>query len=248
MAARLIDAGSDMAGLNLLGDALQKVCAHRNFIVFAYEHGRHPRLICTNRDQGRIDAGMADYARGLYALDPFFRVQQEGGAGLHHLADVAPSAFAQSEFFRRHYRFTDVVDEVRFLVPVEAGFYVHVFIERETGAPGFNAAEITRLKMCEPLVLASVRSIFRSQGTVHEANPRTTPFNLSEKVQEMAPKRLTVREIQIVELMLKGHSVKSIARLLDIEGGTVTNHKRNIYAKLNVHSQAQLFDLFLRSL
>jgi DNA-binding CsgD family transcriptional regulator len=36
--------------------------------------------------------------------------------------------------------------------------------------------------------------------------------------------------------------------VLDIEEGTVTNHKRNIYAKLHVHSMAQLFNLFLKSL
>jgi DNA-binding CsgD family transcriptional regulator len=28
----------------------------------------------------------------------------------------------------------------------------------------------------------------------------------------------------------------------------VSNHKRNIYAKVGVHSQAQLFDRFLRTL
>jgi DNA-binding CsgD family transcriptional regulator len=48
--------------------------------------------------------------------------------------------------------------------------------------------------------------------------------------------------------MLKGHSAKSMARTLDIEEGTVTNHKRNLYAKLGIHSQAQLFDRFLRTL
>jgi DNA-binding CsgD family transcriptional regulator len=48
--------------------------------------------------------------------------------------------------------------------------------------------------------------------------------------------------------MLKGHSAKSIAGALDIEEGTVSNHKRNIYAKVGVHSQAQLFDRFLRTL
>jgi DNA-binding CsgD family transcriptional regulator len=39
-----------------------------------------------------------------------------------------------------------------------------------------------------------------------------------------------------------------MAAVLNIEEGTVTNHKRNIYAKIGVHSQAQLFDRFLRTL
>ena len=64
----------------------------------------------------------------------------------------------------------------------------------------------------------------------------------------MAPGKLTDREAEIVEMMLKGHSAKSMARVLGIEAGTAANHKRNIYAKLDIHSQAQLFDMFLRTL
>ena len=56
---------------------------------------------------------------------------------------------------------------------------------------------------------------------------------------------LTDREGQIVELTLRGHSSKAIGRLLSISPGTVRIHRRNVYSKLRINSQGELFSLFL---
>ncbi|PYF83143.1 regulatory LuxR family protein [Marinomonas alcarazii] len=52
---------------------------------------------------------------------------------------------------------------------------------------------------------------------------------------------LTNREKQIVDLMLQGHSQSKIAEFCFISEGTVKNHKKNIYKKLNIHSQSEFF-------
>jgi len=54
---------------------------------------------------------------------------------------------------------------------------------------------------------------------------------------------LTPRESTIGELILKGHSSLSISLLLGISVETVRVHRRNLYRKLDVASQAQLFAL-----
>jgi DNA-binding CsgD family transcriptional regulator len=59
---------------------------------------------------------------------------------------------------------------------------------------------------------------------------------------------LTERERQISQLLLRGHSSKSIARVLDIAPGTVMVHKRNLFAKLNISSQYELFSLLIDAL
>jgi DNA-binding CsgD family transcriptional regulator len=51
-----------------------------------------------------------------------------------------------------------------------------------------------------------------------------------------------------VSYVLQGHSTESIARHLDISPGTVKIHRKNIYRKLGISTQAQLFASFLRSL
>jgi DNA-binding CsgD family transcriptional regulator len=113
----------------------------------------------------------------------------------------------------------------------------------------FDEAEHARFADVEPLVRAFVEGHFTWRETQRQRVPLPRPgFDLREQIRAMLPGEITARETDIIELMLKGHAAKSMAAVLNIEEGTVTNHKRNIYAKIGVHSQAQLFDRFLRTL
>ncbi|MCY1450129.1 Bacterial regulatory protein, luxR family [compost metagenome] len=56
---------------------------------------------------------------------------------------------------------------------------------------------------------------------------------------------LTEREREIAHLLLRGHSVKSSARVLDISPETVRMHRKHLYTKLEISSQAELFSLFI---
>jgi DNA-binding CsgD family transcriptional regulator len=57
---------------------------------------------------------------------------------------------------------------------------------------------------------------------------------------------LTRRETQVSEELLKGLTNAEIARELGISERTVHKHVENIFAKLNIHSRAQLFELARR--
>ena len=50
------------------------------------------------------------------------------------------------------------------------------------------------------------------------------------------------------QLILKGHSSKSIARTLNNSPETIKVHRRRIYAKLGVTSQGELLSLFLAAM
>ena len=58
---------------------------------------------------------------------------------------------------------------------------------------------------------------------------------------------LTGRETQVINLVLHGHSTKTLADKLSISMETVKLHRKHAYAKLEVSSQAELFYLFLDS-
>ena len=49
-------------------------------------------------------------------------------------------------------------------------------------------------------------------------------------------------------MILKGHSSESISRNLGISIATVKTHRQNLYAKLGLSTQQELFSLFLASL
>lgn len=57
---------------------------------------------------------------------------------------------------------------------------------------------------------------------------------------------LSNRELQIVELLCKGHANKDIAETMAISHKTVSTHKTNILGKLNLGSSMELFDFAKR--
>ncbi len=58
--------------------------------------------------------------------------------------------------------------------------------------------------------------------------------------------RLTPREIEVLELMVKGETNKEIADSLCVAESTVKNHLRNILAKLHLRNRAQAAAYALR--
>ena len=46
-------------------------------------------------------------------------------------------------------------------------------------------------------------------------------------------------------LIIRGYSFKAIAELLDVAFGTVKVHCKNLYKKLDINSQSELFSLFI---
>jgi len=248
-AARLLAACHGTDALDELHRFLGALASVTNFIVVEYARERRPVLIDSNYERDYMQAAMAPYCDGLYLLDPFWRKVVDGRAGLVRMDDIAPEDFRQSEYFLRHYQATGVVDELRYVVPLASGTWVHIFVEREAPLTAFDEVERTRFGDFEPLVRAFVERHFAWREAQHmPAQPLRPGFELREQIRAMHAGDITSRETDIIELMLKGHSAKSMARTLDIEEGTVTNHKRNLYAKLGIHSQAQLFDRFLRTL
>ena len=221
-----------------------------NFIVVDFILDHEPVLVDSNYEREYLLRHLAAYRSGLYQLDPFYAYVAAGITGLFRLDDIAPENFRQSEYFLRHYSFTGVIDELRYLVPLAPGRSVHVFMEREQPMPPFSRAEFRRLQDIGPFVLTFLQQHWQWRErhmNLHAAAPREA-FDLRQQINAIAPGEVTPRESEIIEQMLKGHSSKSMASVLGIEEGTVTNHKRNIYAKLGIHSQAQLFDRFLRTL
>ena len=79
------------------------------------------------------------------------------------------------------------------------------------------------------------------------------PIEASEQVLASAFHRfgagkLTAREAEIVELVLKGNSSDAIGKQLGIATGTVRIHRKNIYMKLGISSQGELFSRFVASI
>lgn len=73
-----------------------------------------------------------------------------------------------------------------------------------------------------------------------EPTPKNALAGPSDMLRRLS-EDLTRRELEIVDLVLKGHPSAKIAGKLGISRATVKNHKRSIYAKLDITTERELF-------
>lgn len=83
--------------------------------------------------------------------------------------------------------------------------------------------------------------IFESIREVMEGGAPMSPSIAKKVIESFQPVKtnnqynLTERELEVLQLLSKGHSTKVISGKLDIAFNTVRSHLRNIYAKLHVN-------------
>jgi DNA-binding CsgD family transcriptional regulator len=249
ISAHLMNAMSKDGALDVLEGNLKRICPFNDFIVFLYRPHTKPLVLTTNLGMEWITNRLSDYNEGLYLLDPFYQKAAVNESGFFRLIDISPEEYFESEYYNHFYKHTNIIDETRFIVSVDDGTSMQVLAARTDLSPKFQDLEIASLGIMQPLLEEYCRAHFaRAERKYPESPPGADQFDLRDKIAGMPGAQLTSREIDTIELMLKGHSTKSLARVLNIDDGTVSNHKRNVYQKLNIHSQAQLFSLFLQSL
>ncbi len=110
--------------------------------------------------------------------------------------------------------------------------------EARAGKPGrpFTA----KLRMSDGR-WASAEVAFAPAPQVTEAGVVLVMVPVASDAVEM-PSTFNQRERDIVELMLRGHRIPSIAARLHLSHHTVRNHLRTIFAKCDVNSQRELVD------
>lgn len=250
--ADAIQAASPHAFFDDLAALLGQFISYDHFLVYQYEAGRVANLLYCNMDREVLLSHMTRYEAGLYLLDPFYvAAVNHRQHGVFRISQVAPIDFESSDYYSSHYRNVSISDEVRYMIPIDDDRWVHAFIERDRRHLPFSEDDFDLLKSLEPLVISLVA---RQQDRFHEDNSQAeqlkAPLNLGIRgaISRLGNSELTKREIDVVELVLKGHASKSIADRLCISEGTVNNHKRNLYAKLGIKSQGQLFNAFLTEL
>ena len=171
--------------------------------------------------------------------------------GLYRLRDIAPDRFYQGEYFRNYYVKTGLAEEIGCVVDLPKKTTVVLSLMRAERP--FSQKEFAALQALFPLVAAVLRKQWG--GLAQKFGEDTTasaPQGLQRRVayvfRSFGDGILTPREREVAEYTLKGHSAESVGQLLAISPGTVRIHRRNIYAKLRINSQGELFSRFLDTL
>lgn len=230
-------------------DALRQVVAFDWWMVMIYREHANPEMLCENFTGSWRARGLTTYVGGFYILDPFYIMSR----ALDHpevcrLGDIAPDGFLESEYHRAHYASGHIGDEVNYLWPLEPGISLAVSLERSENCVPFSDADVAGMEAVQPPLYALA---CKHWSLVRQKAAPAAALEVGRLVQEAAANFgrsvLTPRECEVVKLVLRGYSTKSISQALGISPGTVKVHRENIYAKLGVSSQAELFNLFIAS-
>jgi DNA-binding CsgD family transcriptional regulator len=236
---------------NLLGtliDALSYRTWFDSWLVAIFHADAQPTLIDYKESKDKED----QYATGPYLLDPYYNIfLSKQVSGCYLLRDIAPDHFTKSEFFRNYYSRIGLSDEIGYILWKDKLTAAHVSIARARGAPRFLRKDLAWFQAAQPIVDAVTQQLWqRSEKAILTTARQRSEFHsyLKNAFRNFGVSTLTPREQEITRLLLKGFSAKSIARILGISSGTVRNHMKQVYSKLEVNSQVELFSLFFETL
>lgn len=230
---------------------VRNVAPYDYTVIFGYRGAARPIDLFDDFPSGKRRVFVTDYQEGPYLLDPFFlAATRQVGDGLYRMRDLAPDRFYQGEYFRSYYVRTGLAEEIGYFTAVPGGATVVLSLMRSERP--FSAREIRALDAVRPSVQACIA---RHWAQLADRFAPTQPVaehplesRIAQSFQNFGDGVLTAREREIAEHTLKGHSAEAVGRMLGIAPGTVRIHRRNIYAKLQISSQGELFSRFIASL
>ncbi len=254
MLGRSIDAIGEEAFPQTLVDALKSLTDFDFSVVFAYYHSERPFCLFHTFSPEKRIIFVDDYLKGPYLLDPFFKAcSRHVDTGLYRLREIAPDRFYQSEYYRSYYVQTGLSEEICYAFYLPKGVAVVISLMRSGESSRFSVREFRLLGSVVPIVVSLAQRHW--QDVPEKFDLETAENELYEErlsientVSTLFSKRITPRETQVVAQVLEGHSSDSIAKDLGITVGTVRIHRRNIYAKLQISSQQELFSIFFKKI
>ena len=229
-----------------LADTLCALADADDATVIVYGYEEMPSVSFARPLRGKYESTLSTYLTGPFLLDPFYRAAAyDERFGVFRLADLAPSSFRTSEYYKNWYKTCGYEDECGLLIKLSEDNFLNISIGLTTEGARFKKKHAKALSEVYSISAALCRKHFHD---VLKARVPTLRERMHRSLAAFGASILTKRERQTVELVLLGHNTRLIAEKLGISIETVKLHRKHAYAKLDISSQAELFFLFMEAL
>ncbi len=244
--AHCVEAIGDPAFPGAICDFALRVSRAETVLLTAFFSGQKPAALHSNHTDESDKSALRLYLDVAYLLDPFYRLFRDAGEdGVVRLKDVAPDDFARSEYNRQFYKAIRLQDECGLMLHISDDAALFFSLGVRTARRRIDAA---RLNAALPIIAALSRRHWTGLSAQRPDGSGRLAAHLEAAFDAFGSSVLSPREAEIVRMILKGHSSKSIARALDNSPETIKVHRKRVYAKLGVVSQGELLSLFLSAL
>ena len=223
------------------------VVSFNQLVIICYQAEKAPIFWYSQVPQKRKVAVIDQYLNGCYLLDPWYHAYQQSlPTGLYFLESVAPDDFFTSEFYNEYYQAIEVNNEAVIAVDIRDDMQIQISMGITEAA--VSKALMEELQIITPLVVQAAQKHWRdSLQESSELTDRATIIHqhVSHVFKTFGCDSLSERERDVAILMIRGYSLKAIADMLGVAFGTVKVHCKNLYKKLEINSQSELFALFV---
>ena len=247
--ARLVGAADSASKAERLIALICSTVSNNGTSLLAFHKDAAPEVIHHSLAPVRARHYLDRYLAGPYLLDPLYQLAlSDQRPTMCRFRDAQPDRFHSSEYYRQYVERTHLVDEMDFLLGVSDRSVLVIVCGRTEKR--FSRVELNRLRLIEPLILSAMQIIWDSRDQLggNGNGVENMHQRLTTCFENFGEGTLTQREREITQLLLRGYSSKSIARELGIAPGTVMVHKRNLFSKLGITSQYELFSSFIDKL
>lgn len=187
------------------------------------------------------------YCESAYLLDPIYdALYYKKHNELVTLDSVVTDDFCDSIYYDTFYQRLGFSNETNLVIGTNDDTKICIVY---TTKDNHLTQQVTNQELAT--YLDSIKSAILTHeriGSLLQQNQPTSYAGLAYSNNRLArfdSSNLTKREKEIVELILKGLSSAAIADKCFVSEGTVKNHRKNIYRKLGIKSQAELFHHFI---
>jgi DNA-binding CsgD family transcriptional regulator len=249
----LIDSlGLDSFGENL-NQLMQSVISYEMSCMFFFKYNAPPVMLFDGYSESISRKTLSSYLKGGYLLDPFYvACSSNHPQGVWRMEDLAPDSFFSSEFVVSKDIHPCVscennvlVEEIGLISPITTESSIVFSMMRTQGSDAFHSSEIGRINE----IFSIINSLIKRHVDLILSSKKSLSLKIEDDIEDQFidffNKKITPTQSQIAKLILRGHSVKSIAYLLKIKESTVKLHKSNIYNRLDILNQADLFRMLI---
>ncbi len=256
----IIDAIGTVLFFPKIANLIGKYITFEGLFVFLYSEGSAPSSLGSFKGAQNFHKGLENYLRYTYIINPVYRSYLDGIASDAYLisellSPLYADQIAASDLDIRvednetiGYRtpgWPKNMTEVLALIRLPDNKMIEFSFS--TSRSGDQTARChAHLKEIYPVLSSAVLKHY--EFAAEDFDTSTANPSQEHWFQSFGEGVLTKRERSVARMILTGHSSNAIALHLDISLPTVKTHRRNIYAKLHISSQAELFSLFVQKL
>lgn len=168
------------------------------------------------------------------------RIYRPGGATDLHVVDMRGDTLTVTRLLDPRMLPPLATEALGFNFPLDGDVVRTLELCRYPWRAAFCGRDRETLSAVEPLLALLLRRKWNVTTTMEIAETGSLDSRL-QSLRERFP--ISERECEIVRFVVEGHSNYSISSHLDITVGTVKIHRKNIYRKLRISSQSELFSL-----